>query len=283
MDTRFLLTLLAVAEGGSVAAAARRLNLSPAGVLQRLRALEAEVGATLVRRSGRNLRPTAAGAAVAARAPALLLAAERLVDAARDGALRGALRLGAVSTAITGLLPDLLQRAGERHPGIEVSLLPGGSGELYARVLDGALDAAILARPPFALPKSLGWRTLREEPLVVLAPASMAGRAPLELLRREPFVRYDRASWGGRLAEDYLRAQGVRPRERFELVTLDAIAVLVDRGLGVSLVPDWSPPWPAGLSLARLPLPAGAPVRCMGVAWSLGSAREPLVRAFTAS
>jgi DNA-binding transcriptional LysR family regulator len=39
------------------------------------------------------------------------------------------------------------------------------------------------------------------------------------------------------------------PRERFELDTLEAIAIMVDRGLGVALMHDWAPPWPEGLSL----------------------------------
>ena len=48
---------------------------------------------------------------------------------------------------------------------------------------------------------------------------------------------------------------GIVPQERFELNALNAIAVMVDRGLGVSLVPDWARPWPEGLNLVRLPLP----------------------------
>ena len=51
---------------------------------------------------------------------------------------------------------------------------------------------------------------------------------------------------------------GIAPRERFELNALNAIAVMVDRGLGVSLVPDWAQPWPEGLHLARIPLPHAA-------------------------
>ena len=86
--------------------------------------------------------------------------------------------------------------------------------------------------------------------------------------------------WGGRQVDAYLRQARVRPRERFELVTLDAIAVLVDRGLGVSLVPDWSPPWPEGLSLAKLPLPGKPPTRRLGLLWSRAFVRHRLVEAF---
>jgi DNA-binding transcriptional LysR family regulator len=278
MDTRFLETFLAVVENGSVAGAARRLNLTPAGVAQRLRALEAEIGAPLLARAGRSVVPTGAGARIAQRAPALLAGLRDLAALATEDALAGELRLGAVPTAITGLLPDLMMSLRDRHPRIEIRIVPGRSEELYGRVADGSLDAALIVQPPFEMPKTCGWTPLREEPLIVLAPGRLAGADPLAVLSAEPFIRYDSASWGGKLAGAYLSQRRIRPREGVELVTLDAIAVLVDRGLGVSLVPDWAPPWPEGLSLAKLPLP-DAPARRMGLVWGRGSPRLRLALA----
>jgi len=280
MDTRFLETFLAVLEAGSIAGAARRLHLTPAGVAQRLRALEAEVGAPLLLRAGRGVVPSEAGARIARRAPALL--AEWRGMSAGTGeegeALVGELRLGAVPTAIIGMLPDLMVALRADHPGIETRIVPGRSEECFGRVAEGALDAALIVQPPFEIPKGLGWTPMRREPLILLAPAHLAGEDPLRLLSAHPFIRYDSGSWGGRLAGAWLRRQGLRPREAYELVTLDAIAVLVSRGLGVSVVPDWAPPWPEGLSLARIPLPE-APVRVMGLAWGRASPRIRLVRA----
>jgi DNA-binding transcriptional LysR family regulator len=133
---------------------------------------------------------------------------------------------------------------------------------------------------PFSLPKTCEWLLLREEPLIVLAPESMAGRDPHELLSTQPLIRYDRNQWGGRQADEYLRAAGIAPRERFELFALNAIAVMVDRGLGVSLVPDWAPPWPEGLRLARIPVPNASVPRRLGIIWSRSSVRERLVSVF---
>ncbi|SOC46323.1 LysR substrate binding domain-containing protein [Rhizobium subbaraonis] len=78
---------------------------------------------------------------------------------------------------------------------------------------------------------------------MLLAPKSLAEVDPHTLLAREPFIRQDRSNWAARIIDDYLSAANLRPRLRFELVTLDAVAVLVDSGFGVALVPDWSPPW----------------------------------------
>jgi DNA-binding transcriptional LysR family regulator len=105
----------------------------------------------------------------------------------------------------------------------------------------------------------------------------MAGRDPHELLANEPLIRYDRNQWGGRLADEYLRSRGIVPRERFELNALNAIAVMVDRGLGVSLVPNWARPWPEGLDLARIELPEATVPRRIGMVWSRSSVRIRLV------
>ena len=65
-----------------------------------------------------------------------------------------------------------------------------------------------------------------------------------------------------------------------EINLLSAIAVMVDRGLGVSLVPRWIRPWPEGLNLACRALPLPSPARRVGVAWSKSSVRLRLALAF---
>ena len=115
---------------------------------------------------------------------------------------------------------------------------------------------------------------------MVLAPESMSGRDPHELLANEPFIRYDRNHWGGHHADQYLRTVGITPHERFELNALNAIAVMVDRGLGVSLVPDWTRPWPEGLRLVKLGLPRAFEPNRIGIIWSRSTIRIRLVKAF---
>jgi DNA-binding transcriptional LysR family regulator len=132
------------------------------------------------------------------------------------------------------------------------------------------LDAAVIVEPQFTLPKSCGWEVLVEEPLCLLAPVALAGRDPLDLLASEPFIRYDRSMWGGRMADSWLRERQIQPQERIEIDALNAIAAFVHEGLGVSLVPDWTPPWPEGLQVVRIPLPPPVPVRRMGLVWTDG-------------
>ena len=124
------------------------------------------------------------------------------------------------------------------------------------------------------------WRLLREEPLIVLTPASAKVRDANTALATEPFIRLDRSGWAGRLVDSYLRQAGIRPRERFEVDALETIAIMVDRGLGVALVPDWAPPWPAGLSLRKLAVTNQAHTRYIGLVWNRASLRIRLVQAF---
>lgn len=280
MDTQFLHTFVAVVDHGSMAAAARLLNITPAAIAQQIRTLEREIGAPLIARAGRTVSVTEAGSRILERSRELLRGVADLSAIATDNSTAGELRLGAGTNALTGMLPDILARMVEKFPQIKVFIKPGYSPDLYRAVESGELDAAIVLQAPFALPKTCDWELLREEPLVVLAPASMTGRDPHELLATEPLIRYDRQQWGGRQADQYLRMAGIVPRERFELNALNAIAVMVDRGLGVSLVPDWARPWPEGLHLVRIPLPRGFEPRRIGVVWSRSTVRIRLVTAF---
>jgi DNA-binding transcriptional LysR family regulator len=178
-------------------------------------------------------------------------------------------------------VPELLAAFMPKHPAVEIFIEPGTSMNLYLKVLDASLDAAIIVEPSFPLPKTLTFRPIRSEPLIVIAPARLgACDDPDRLLADEPLIRYDRQHWGGRLADDYLRMAGIKPQERLELDSLEAIAVLVDRGLGISLVPDWAPPWPAELNLVKIPLKSPAPRRTIGALWSQASLRIAIIRAF---
>jgi DNA-binding transcriptional LysR family regulator len=193
----------------------------------------------------------------------------------------GELRLGAINSALIGLLPDLLSSLRRKRPGIDLYIVPGQSAGLYNMVQKGDLDGAILVEPHFKIPKMLEWLPIREEPLIVLAPATMSESDPRVILKNEPFIRYDRNHWGGRLADHYLRKMRIVPREQYELDSLEAISVLVDRGLGVSLVPDWPPPWPQGIRVRKIPV-VGAPVRRIGLVWPRMSPRLRLLQSIQA-
>ena len=280
MNTAFLAGFLAVVRHGSMAEAARHLNRSPAAIAQQVRALERGLGASLLVRSGRTVVPTEAGLRIVERARAILRDVEDLRGVATDEAIAGELRLGAGTNALLGIVPAVLQALAERHPAMKVYIRPGITPDLVPAVESGELDVAVVLESPAPVPKTIGWKLLREEPLVLLVPQRLAGGDPHQLLATQPLIRFDRTQWSGQMADRYLRRARIAPQERCEINQLGAIAALVDRGLGVALVPRWIRPWPEGLRVACLPLPLRVPPRRVGVVWSKSSVRARLALAF---
>ena len=283
METAYLHSFLLVVESGSMSEAARRLDLTPAAVAQQVRALERELGAPLLARAGRTVQPTEAGHQLVQRGRNLLREVSDIKALLGSDAAGGELLVGTINTAIHSLLPDILAHFVKAHPGAKVFLQSGTTATLHKALAQGELDAAVCLHPTFALPKTFDWSLLREEPLVLLAPSRLARRDPHELLRTSPLIRYDRNLGGGKQADRYLRAAGIVPHERFELSSLLAIAMMVDRGLGVSIVPDIASPLLEGQRIAKIALPLPSEPRRFGVLWLRASLRLRLIEGFVDS
>jgi DNA-binding transcriptional LysR family regulator len=273
MESQFLESFVAVIEHGSIAEAARHLNLTAAAIGLRIRALESEFGTPLLHRAGRTVVATEAGYRVFNRANTVLREINDLRELATSPSMTGQLRLGATFSAVTGLLPPILARFTHSNPQAKIFIQPAFSGALYRSVCDGDLDAAVMIEPQFEIPKTCQWHTWVEEPLILLTPSSMEVNHPHETLAVEPLIRYDRNLWGGKHADSYLRQAGIQPVERYELESLSAISLFVNEGVGVSLVPDWTGPWPEGLSLYKYLLPLDGFNRRVGLLSSKASVR----------
>lgn len=280
VETAFLNTFLLVARRGSMSEAARQLDLSPTAVAQQMRVLERELGTPLLLRAGRTVRPTEAGDRLIERAEALVRDAGQLRAWVHGQAQQHELRVGTLATVLHSALPDILQAFTQHHPHTRVSIRAGLATQLYEMVAEGAVDLALTLRPAFDLAKTFRWQPLREEALVLLAPAALAGQDPMQLLREEPLIRYDRTLGGGKLADQFLRDAGIAPRERFELNSLLAVAMMVARGLGVSLVPDIDAPFMREPTVARIALPQARARRALGLLWLRASPRQTLVLNF---
>jgi len=277
MNTSFLANFIAIVETGSIAEASRRTNLSPTALAQQIKALEKEFGTSLIVRAGRSATPTPAGYRLAASSRMVLKDVGAMRQAVASPEQTTEFRLGTINTPLQSFVPDTLLHLAKSHAGLSVFIKTGHAGPLLDDVQEGELDAAIIPHPQFELPKSLKWEVLTVEPLVLLVAARLAKGDPHELLAREPYIYYDRQYWGGRLAERYLKEAKIVPKERFELSSLVTIAMMVGRGLGISLVPDAMFPTPSGLRLAKLPLPLPIEPRRIGLVWRRTSPAQQIV------
>ncbi|CAH1671001.1 MULTISPECIES: LysR substrate-binding domain-containing protein [unclassified Chelatococcus] len=281
MNIRFLRTFCVVADKGSLAAAARHLGLANASVAEQIRALEKTLDATLTVRRGQGIALTEAGQAVLGSARQIVAQADDLHQVAQAGSLRGRLRVGAISTALISLMPRALQRLADEHPDIEMKVVPGTSAGLLTMLDYGEIDCALAVRPPFKLPKTLSWQSVRNEPLVFVGPPSDPGLSIAARLRGAPFIRMDRNAWTGQIVSRFLADRKLELRELFELDAPETIVILAAEGLGVSLLPDWGIVPPVGRALDIGPVDDGRYGREVGIIGHRGPA-EALIDAFGA-
>ena len=239
METRYLKSLISVVDCGSIADAARVEHVTAAAIGQRVQALERELGFALLSRTGYTATPTEACLALLPRMRRLVRDAALLKCDTDLSGLSGTLRIGAISTALTGMLPQALKALTSKAPNARPVIVPGSSLSLFQSLQAGELDAAVVVAPPFPLPKTLRISTLRKEPLMLLTDQATSG-SPAELLSTRPYIRYDPNAWGGRYPASYLADKKLEPAVLCDLDALEAIAMLVADGLGVGLVPGWA-------------------------------------------
>jgi DNA-binding transcriptional LysR family regulator len=239
MDTRYLKSLLAVVDCGSIVDAARTEGVTAAAVSQRMQVLERSLGFALLSRVGHSVKATEACVALLPRARHIVSQVALLAGDADSSGLTGSLRIGAISTMLAGLLPSALLELSRLAPGIKTSILPGTSRSLYLALQNGELDAAVIVAPPFELPKMFRVAPLHVEKLV-LAAKGPAQTSTAEVLQSNPYICYEPSSWGGLHAQRYLDDHGLALKPLFSLDGLEAIAMLVANGVGASLMPLWS-------------------------------------------
>lgn len=240
MDPRRVLTFRHVAHERSFSRAARTLSLTQPSVSHQVAQLEREVGGRLLQRGPGGPRLTPAGEALLVHADAIAerfaLAEVQLDEILRDQDAR--LRVGAVPSALAGLVPAALQQLRQQHAGALVTVAEGRSDELPARVRAGELHLAVgfqdaaRARDRY---EGLERHELLRERFLVALPAGhrLAGQDRVRLadLADDDWTA---ASPDGIIVRA-CRAAGFEPR--LLSVTRDQLAIraLIARGLAVTL------------------------------------------------
>jgi LysR family cyn operon transcriptional activator len=237
MDLEHLHTLVAIAEEGSLSAAARRRHLSQPAVSMQVKALEEALGSRLIHRGTRGISLTAAGEAflVHARRALQTLDAGRAEVAEVEGLARGSLRLGATDAA-TEIFSAAFLRLHARHPGIEVSVEIDATAALVRSLRQARLDLVLGTLP--VNESDVIEEELARERLGLVAPRSVPMTSLPDLLAREPFIAYPRGSTTRTLIERAMASQGLVARPVMEIGRPAIMAQLVASGLGVSVLPE---------------------------------------------
>ena len=267
-----LRTLLAVADLGSFAAAARVLHLAPPTVTLHVAELESRLGARLLVRGRARVVPTGVGQSLIERARRLLADADEALDDVRrqvQGS-SGRVRLGASTGAIAHLLPQALQALAQQHAGIDVQAAVLTSAETLSRLAAGTLDVGLVALPQSPV-AGLQIRPWRRDPVCAFVPADWPVPAfvtPAWLAAR-PLILNDATTRLSRLTVDWFARAGLQPRARIELNYNDAIKSLVAAGWGAALLPHEAGATEAEARIVRRPL-RPALWRPLALAWRDG-------------
>ena len=226
-------SFLAVAECGSLSAAARRIGLSQPTLGRHIAEMEAKLGLQLFTRKPRGLETTEAALALLPHAVAMRDAAAgfALAAAGRESGLQGTVRLTASRIVAAHLLPPILATLRASHPMIDIELVPSDTSEnLHFREADIALR---MYRPT---QDNVVTRHLADMPIALYAAKSLIERCgmpeTLEELLAMDFVGFDRSD----LILRTMAGLGVhRRREDFALRCDDQLVYwqLVRAGLGV--------------------------------------------------
>jgi len=235
-----LRTLVAIADLGSFAEAARALHLAPPTVSLHIAELEARVGAPLLSRKRGEVRPSAIGETLVERARRLLADADQALDDVQRQVqgLAGRVRLGASTGAIAHLLPQALATLAEQHPDIDVQVVVLTSQETLARLAAGMLDVGLVALPQSRV-AGLTIRPWRRDPVMAFLPASWPcpARITPAWLAARPLILNDASTRLSRLTAEWFASGGHQPVPRIQLNYNDAIKSLVAAGYGAALLP----------------------------------------------
>lgn len=287
VEVRELRAFIAVAEEGSLSAAARRLHLSQSALSQTVQSLERQLGVQLLLRSSTGVTITEAGAVLLREARALIAQHDRVIEtvAGRTAAKPGSLRLGIPLEFPADLLPGVLAHLSATFPRTRVQVSHANSVAQLAALAAGRLDVALVRERP-ADPRYDAVLAVEEALGVILATAQadeLAGPTGIRLhqlagLDWVGFPRADAPLWYDQVTAT-LRAHGIsldhQPAPGGHPLLPEVKFAAVGTGRAFALAPpDWAKPLPEGVTWQ--PLIGNPIVRRTWAVWPAHSRRQDL-------
>jgi LysR family transcriptional regulator, cyn operon transcriptional activator len=287
MELRQLRYLLTIAEEANFTRAAEKVFVSQSALSQQIQALEQEVGTTLLARSRRGVKLTAAGEILCHHARRMVSELEQAQVALREleGLQRGELRVGVVQTVNDYLIPTLATCFTHQYPQIRLSIEELSSDEIETRLESGDLQVG-LSFIPAAL-ASIHTELLFEERLVLIVRQDHAlaqqNEVPVRTLDAMPMVMLSNTFCTRRLWEEKARLAAAQPQVVMEMNTVSSILSVVERTGLTTVLPQHTLTEERSGKLTSLALHDPTPLRQVGLLWHRESYLCAASRAFIAS
>lgn len=236
-----LATFRLVISRGSFSRAAEELGLSQPAVSLQIRQLEQALQVRLIERTGRGIKPTAAGITLCEHCQKIEAVVTTAVEAVslHSDEITGTVTVGTGATACIHLLPPILQQLRQTHPLLKVNVRTGNTSEIVRGVEENRIDIGLVTLP--AAGKSVSVNPLYRDEFVVimeedLSARSMKALSPDDLLSL-PLIIFESGSGTRALIDEWFRHAGQLASPVMELGSIEAIKRMVRSGLGYSIVP----------------------------------------------
>ncbi len=234
-----LASLIAIAEHGSLSAAARSRGLTQPSITRQIQDLERQLKAVLVERTPQGAHLTPAGEILAEGAREVLTSLAVLPERVRSlhGEVSGKVRLGTVDSIGIYVLPPLLSRFIQANPRIEVEVVCQSSPQLVAMILADELDVAVgTTEHP-----RLSCERLFQNPLMLAFPTNLPAKdvpTTMAELARRRIVTFAKGLTMRTLLDQAFAKAGLPFAPVMELANVEVIKAMVRSGLGLGIIPD---------------------------------------------
>jgi len=274
LDTRQLMTVVAVARTRSFTEAAKSLHLTQSAVSHAVKALENDIGHRLFEREGRRIRPTEPGEFIIREATEILARLESLRERINnfDGWGRGRLRVGATPACAHLVLPEIINEFKQSFPGCSISISPGPGKLNLERLRRNEVDLVLAFNlgSEASDVETLEW--FEDELHIVMPPFHrLAAKEVVDLgdLAGETLHLHGGGNPSDEIIKDRLHSQGVRPAELIEVGSMEAILEMVKIGQGLAFAPKWVAGSALTMgSLVLRPIVEGGPSRSWSFYWA---------------
>lgn len=240
MTLRHMKIFLAVYQTQHITKAAQQLRMTQPAVTRAIQEIEGYYGIRLFERINRKLYITETGRMFYTYAVHIVDSFDQMEKGLRDWDQLGMLRVGTTIALGTDLLPRVLVRFQQSHPGLQVRSVVSNGAALQKALLDNELDFAVVEGSVDR--EELAKRAIAPDRLVlILSPDDPRARQEhlcLKDLARDPFLLRDKGSVGRAFLERVFALHELPLVPVMESVSTQAILRAVHLGLGISFLPE---------------------------------------------
>lgn len=284
MDTAQLTAFITVAECQSFSKAAEQLHLTQSAVSKRIAALESMLDIVLFERFGQRIQLSEAGKTLLTDARDILAKVEQMQQHSDTSktAIAGKLRIATSHHIGLYRLPNILQGFVSRYPDVQLDMHFTDSEIAYEEVLHGRFDLAIATLPQTANPM-ITMTPLWEDELVIMCSNNHAmnsvTRITPTILSEHPAILPDEGTFTRRIIDHVFETSQISYQLAFTTNYLETIKVMVETGLGWSVLPKIM----LNEQLVAKPLPTTQPSRHLGIMLHKNKVITPALSAFLAA